>query len=1236
MRQLNFILKRGILLGLVLLATLHMSFAQGSYTWTGATSSDFEDPANWSGDVPTFTANDGVFNIGAGSNPCVWGATQTGGQYYTVVMQEGGEFHVNDTLFLDYLSAPMGTNANVYINDGGLINNRATAQAYIMQGANIHIEAGGKMEAKPFYIWGRWGDDDCQLYVEGGLVDMTGFAPWRNGVASNTARVHVSSGGIVQHSTGTTLSGWGTDGGILPADGSLLVYVTDDDTISAVDVAFPEIVTLTEGQPIGEVFAMASSGDATANATITTVQEPSAETVVAAGLAKVSVTATDFFGNVIEGTVKVNVVNATAKAVAYVTNDATLDETVAKDPVLAMYLADPNLDVTVINQDADDTGGPLDMTGYDLIIAQESYGSSSVIYQPGRTLGIGTYAIPVIYNKVYALRDGRGFTGGAAGSGGEVEADYWLKSFDTAHELFKGITFAPGDSVQMFKRGAFDDGNYIREATGVEYFKAFQYGNGVAVDVTSGSNTLLGMPNKASAVGTANIGVNLLTTGAVVGSQTLQADMITIPMNIGGMSSKMGANFTGAGLTLWRNAAYHLTGITVPAEGVPNPPRLVDGDVVFVTDDEADSVQIAFLESVGMSVTTWWPASVASVTTEEETALNAGDLIIIGRSAGSSDVATLADLFHYSNDPILNNNLWGSRNSRLKWFDSNSIANIQGAEAPATQKVHVKLPGDPIFSDATLDGDDSLELYYTPNDILSMTAAAYTSSNAEIVAANDDWVAIARFNSTDEYYTGAGVYPLGYRTYFGFGNDNLYTTDATVDTINYFPITEGSQEVYLREIERLIALGTTDWVVIEDDDGDGVINAEDVCEGFDDNVDTDGDGVPDGCDICSSGDDNADADGDGVPDACDLCAAGSDKIDVDNDGIPDACDDELPELVTIAFIGAYDEMASYDQTLFDSLSQYVKVHYIPSGVFNEASYDSLYVELGIEGIVISESIGSSALTNFGPARDAFPVPSISLEAGTYTNSWGDEGFMTDNSAAIWGYGGANEEAVDLQWKIVDPLHESIFELGWQQDQIITWSDATPERGIPYLHGFATTVNVIAVAARESGGTAADPSFNAEFVQDLAVSVAEFPIQRSYYMNVARAYHDINTETGLSKATQDFWDIMRWSVYYMFDAYPQTGDPNALAVDPLLQGNAFQVYPNPSEGPVNISFVAEKNQLINIKIIDVTGRTVYENVKMAETGRNRINLDLSTALKTGAYFVSTEIDGEKAVKRLIIK
>ena len=105
-----------------------------------------------------------------------------------------------------------------------------------------------------------------------------------------------------------------------------------------------------------------------------------------------------------------------------------------------------------------------------------------------------------------------------------------------------------------------------------------------------------------------------------------------------------------------------------------------------------------------------------------------------------------------------------------------------------------------------------------------------------------------------------------------------------------------------------------------DDDGDGILNPLDQCEGFDDSIDVDNDGIIDGCDDiidsdndgvsddedqCDGQDDTIDvdndliidcldslidSDGDFVSDEDDLCNGFDDNIDSDNDGIPDDCD----------------------------------------------------------------------------------------------------------------------------------------------------------------------------------------------------------------------------------------------------------------------------------------------------------------------------------------------------------
>ena len=75
-------------------------------------------------------------------------------------------------------------------------------------------------------------------------------------------------------------------------------------------------------------------------------------------------------------------------------------------------------------------------------------------------------------------------------------------------------------------------------------------------------------------------------------------------------------------------------------------------------------------------------------------------------------------------------------------------------------------------------------------------------------------------------------------------------------TVTY--LTEGTYAVSLvaTNAEGADTETKLDYITVNgacpDSDGDGVCDADDICPGYDDNIDSDGDGIPDGCDDCTS------------------------------------------------------------------------------------------------------------------------------------------------------------------------------------------------------------------------------------------------------------------------------------------------------------------------------------------------------------------------------------------------
>ena len=123
---------------------------------------------------------------------------------------------------------------------------------------------------------------------------------------------------------------------------------------------------------------------------------------------------------------------------------------------------------------------------------------------------------------------------------------------------------------------------------------------------------------------------------------------------------------------------------------------------------------------------------------------------------------------------------------------------------------------------------------------------------------------------------------------------DIFTTDQVARMDSYYNSHRAAQ---------LTCSGTVS-ICCPDSDGDGVCNVDDQCPGLNDNLIgmpcDDGNGCTTGetynnsC-ACTGGIPSPDTDGDGVCDAQDICQGHDDNMDSDGDGIPDGCDNNCTQ-----------------------------------------------------------------------------------------------------------------------------------------------------------------------------------------------------------------------------------------------------------------------------------------------------------------------------------------------------
>jgi hypothetical protein len=125
-----------------------------------------------------------------------------------------------------------------------------------------------------------------------------------------------------------------------------------------------------------------------------------------------------------------------------------------------------------------------------------------------------------------------------------------------------------------------------------------------------------------------------------------------------------------------------------------------------------------------------------------------------------------------------------------------------------------------------------------------------------------------------------------------------------------------------------------------------------------------------------------------------------------------------------------------------------------------------------------------------------------------------------------------------------------------------------------------------------------------------------------------------------------WYMVQWTPHFGYGA----GTPGTIDIIYVAGSNnssdiasnansemtpEIAIYPNPNSGEwINLNMADLTHEMVDIRILDGTGRLVWNNRYRVESSLNVI-IQFDQALSNGIYFVETIMDGKKEVRKMIV-
>jgi hypothetical protein len=330
----------------------------------------------------------------------------------------------------------------------------------------------------------------------------------------------------------------------------------------------------------------------------------------------------------------------------------------------------------------------------------------------------------------------------------------------------------------------------------------------------------------------------------------------------------------------------------------------------------------------------------------------------------------------------------------------------------------------------------------------------------------------------------------------------------------------------------------------------------------------------------------------------------------------------------VLFIGRsqYIEVADYqsDRNLYDSLAAYgFEMTYLWNDTYKEATE---YDYSGFDGVFINETVDSKAMAPFGPARDNYPLPCVTLEAWAVApdqDRWGWIAIPNDDLIQPGG-GEATEDNTIIV--ILDNSHY-ITEI-FQNNEEVKWSNAT---GADLTNTGTIVIREVNVEYSGKLATIKANIDDTQFYNLVTIDKSDDFPNNMVLWGINAIGLDGGQNIGQEYGTQEFFEIVKRACEWAYDAMPA----GTAIEDHVMIGYQLVAFPNPASVKTTIRFNVPSNGPAKVTLYDVTGQQTDVLLdKNIQVGNNFIFLDV-TNYSRGVYFVKLQFEERTEFTKLVI-